>query len=296
MPFALALLLAAAVPPAAPVVAPEEESFAAAEDRALRLTVPVFANGQGPFDFTLDTGADRSVVSDRLARALALPPGRPVLVHGVVDVRPVATVRLARLRVGRIERRDLATPVLPADALGATGFLGIDALGRHEVVLDFRRRRVTLARSGPRTADPPDTIVVTGRSRFGQLILTDARIAGRKVYAIIDTGAQNTVGNMALHRLLLGGAPFAPGDGRLLGVTGGSIPAESGVISRVRLGGLTISNMPVAYAAAHSFAKFKVEDAPALLVGMDVLRGFAEVRLDFPRREARFVLPGTAAP
>ena len=293
MPSAAAILLAAAIAAAAPSSVPDVETLAGARDVALRLTVPTRVNGQGPFFFTVDTGADRSVVSDRLAAALALPPGRPVTMHGLVGAEAIGTVRLDRLRIGRAERRDVSAPVLPEHALGATGFLGIDVLANQNVVLDFRRNRITLSPS--RAEDVTGEIVVTGRSRFGQLILTDARIMGRKVYAIIDTGAQNTVGNMALHALVHGKAPFTPGEGLLIGVTGAELPAQLGYVPRVQLGGLTITNMPVAFAAAHSFERFGVGNVPALLIGMDVLRGFRRVALDFRRREARFLLDDAPA-
>jgi predicted aspartyl protease len=41
-----------------------------------RMTVEVFINGQGPFNFVVDTGADRSALSTTLAARLGLEPGR----------------------------------------------------------------------------------------------------------------------------------------------------------------------------------------------------------------------------
>ena len=43
-----------------------------------------------------------------------------------------------------------------------------------------------------------DAIVVTARNSAGRLILSDARIDGRRVDVIVDTGAQTSVGNPAL--------------------------------------------------------------------------------------------------
>ncbi|MEK6638843.1 MAG: retropepsin-like aspartic protease [Pseudomonadota bacterium] len=56
----------------APIV-PVEDIIATAEDDALRMTVPVMINGQGPFRFVIDTGADRTVISSELAERLGLP-------------------------------------------------------------------------------------------------------------------------------------------------------------------------------------------------------------------------------
>ena len=265
------------------------ETFATASDRALRMTVETQVNGRGPYRFTIDTGADRSVVSDRLATELALPAKGEVMMHGIIDAEPVRTVTVARLLVGRTEKKDIAAPVLPEPSLGATGLLGLDALANQNVVLDFKRHRITIARSADEAGDP-ETIVVTGRSKFGQLVLTDASIGSRKVYAIIDTGAQSTVGNPMMRRLVLGKEEIRSKGETLIGVTGAQIPAEFGTVPNIRLGGLTLANMPIAYADAHTFKRFGVDKVPAILVGMDVLAGFERVAVDFKRRQVRFLV------
>ena len=269
---------------------PTPETLATLRDRALRMTVATQVNGRGPYSFTIDTGADRSVVSDRLASELALPPSGSVLMHGIIDAQPVRTVTVDRLVIGRTERRGIAAPVLPEPSLGATGLLGLDALANQNIILDFKRHRITIASSHADDAGDPETITVTGRSKFGQLVLTDASIGTRKIYAIIDTGAQTTVANPVLRKLLLGSPVLRTTGAELIGVTGSVIPAEFGSVPRIRLGGMTLTNMPVAYADAHTFKKFGVDKVPAILVGMDVLAGFERVAVDFRRRQVRFLV------
>ncbi|MBW8911971.1 MAG: hypothetical protein JF564_08835 [Sphingomonas sp.] len=53
------------------------------------------------------------------------------------------------------------------------------------------------------------------------------------------------------------------------------------------MAGATIGNLPVAFADAEPFRHFGMTDRPALLLGMDVLRQFRLVRIDFPNREIR---------
>jgi predicted aspartyl protease len=295
-------MLAAVVAPAAstPVLhdaAPAAETaplerlsdrFTAVNDRAMRVTLPASVNGKGPFHFTIDTGADRSALSDRLATTLALPEGKVVIVHGIIGSEPVRTVKVDRLTIGTRERRGIAAPVFTEAALGSNGLLGVDALTGQALVLDFKRRRITMTRSDADRSDP-DTIIVVGKSRFGQLILTDAHIGGKKIVAIIDTGAEGSVGNLEMRRLLLGSPTLRPNNS-LLGVTGAEIPAENGYIPRMRLGGMTVNNMPLMFADAHTFRKFGVGDVPAILVGMDMLRRFDRVAVDFRRREVRFLI------
>src|SRR5258708_16779623 len=85
-------------PPAAPLTTPvaapapegatpeseTPESLKLAQDPSLRLTLQVKINGQGPFDFLVDTGSDRTVISRELAASLALPPAPNVLIHETV--------------------------------------------------------------------------------------------------------------------------------------------------------------------------------------------------------------------
>ena len=292
--FAAAAAALSSIPLQPVIVNPADdaapETFATLRDRALRMTVATQVNGHGPYSFTIDTGADRSVVSDRLATELALPPSGAVLMHGIIGAQSVRTVTVDRLMVGRTERRGIDAPVLPEPSLGATGFLGLDALANQNVILDFKRHRITIARSPSDEPSDPDTITVTGRSKFGQLVLTDASIGARKVYAIIDTGAQTTVGNPVLRNLLLGSPVLKVTGAELIGVTGSVIPAEFGSVPKIRLGGLTLSNMPIAFADAHTFKKFGVDKVPAILVGMDVLAGFERVAVDFRRRQVRFLV------
>jgi hypothetical protein len=55
--------------------------------------------------------------------------------------------------------------------------------------------------------------------------------------------------------------------------------------------GVDIANLPVAFADAAPFKHFGLTDKPALLLGMDALRLFRRVKIDFPNREVRFLLP-----
>jgi len=268
---------------------PDEETLRTSTDIGSRMTVATHVNGSGPFDFTIDTGSDRSVISDRLASHLSLPMGAIVSVYGITGATSVSTVRLESLRVGQRESKGIAAPVLPERSLGSSGFLGIDAMRDQRVILDFKRNRITFATSAREAMQGEEgVIVVTGRSRFGQLILTDARVGTIKVHAIIDTGAENTVGNLALRKIMLKRGAPAGYMTAIVGVTGAELPAEASTIPRIRLGGLQINNMPVAYADVRTFALFGIDDKPALLVGMDVLRSFERVAVDFKQREVRF--------
>jgi hypothetical protein len=75
-----------------------------------------------------------------------------------------------------------------------------------------------------------------------------------------------------------------------LSVTGRTLPADFTQIGRVRIGSVEIANLPVAFADAATFKQFGLARKPAILLGMQTLRLFEKVTIDFPRREIRFVM------
>lgn len=263
------------------------ETMATATDPLGRMTVMTRINGQGPFPFTVDTGANRSVISDRLAQQLDLTDNGTITIEGLIGPDEVRAVHVDHMKAGSAEQHALDTAVLPAASLGSTGFLGTDMLQGRNVILDFKRHRITLTRLEGPEAVTGQTIIVEARRRLGQLVLGDAWVGNVRVVAIIDTGAENTIGNPALRKILMGTRPTGP-IGQLIGVTGKWIPGEAGNVRNVHIGKMSLDNMPIVFADPHTFRLFKLENKPAILVGMDVLRMFDQVAIDFSRQEVRF--------
>lgn len=76
--------------------------------------------------------------------------------------------------------------------------------------------------------------------------------------------------------------------GELIGVTGKTIPGEAAKLPRIRIGTIELGGMPIVYADPNTFHLFKLDKMPAILVGMDMLRLFNRVAIDFGRSEVRF--------
>ena len=262
-------------------------------DGAMRMTVPVMVDGRGPYQFVVDTGADRTVVSRELAKYLKLGPGKPVTMHSMSGVAVADTVVVPTLRVAGQTTEAIHAPALPSQYLGSFGLLGIDSLQKRRIVMDFANRKLSVLASGEREHSDPDTIVVTARSRFGQLVLVDADVDGTPITVIIDSGAENTIGNAALRRLL--GKRHRRLEffkTELVDVTGGRLSAEFAAVGKIRIAGLTLFNPVVAFADAHPFQRYGLQNKPAMLLGMDTLRAFRRVSVDFAQRKVRFLLPG----
>lgn len=258
----------------------------------LRMTVPVTIAGGGAWPFVIDTGAERTVLSGELARRLGLPPGPMRRVMTMAGTAPTTTAIVPDLRVGRLAIGAIEAPLFPRASLGAIGMLGIDALQEHKVAIDFVRDTMALqpSRKKRRTATRSDEIVITARSLYGQLIVTDARWRGRRIAVVIDTGSNITIGNSALLRVGKSPPP-ALGETRLIAANGASIPAHLHRLDRVEIGGAIFVGVPVAVADVAPFARFGLGGRPALLLGMDTLRLFRAVEIDFANRAIVLKLP-----
>lgn len=282
------------VPPAATIVA-------TGEDLSRRMTVPVIVNGQGPFHFVIDTGADRTVISKELAEQLALTKSGTAKLHAMGGSAQVNMVRIDRIQVSDKISRKVRAAALPRKYVGADGLIGIDSLKGQRIVMDFQAGTMTLQASDAPEDDVPegvDVIVVTARTRLGQLVLADADANGQKVWVIVDTGAQNSVGNTRLRKLMVERNPSTMVKPiQMIDVLGRSTPADYTVVSRLRIGGVMLGNAALAFADAHPFKLFELDKKPSMLLGMESLRAFQRVSVDFAARKIKFLMPsGMAAP
>lgn len=267
------------------------ESLQLVQDPSLRLTLSVKINGKGPFDFLVDTGSDRTVISRELAETLALPPGPKVLIHESTGTDEAQTVVIDHLTIGNRVIDHVEAPALAAKDLGGAGMLGVDALRDLHVVMDFKAMRMSSSPSRPEVVDR-NTIVVRGRNRLGQLILVHSRIHGVPILVVVDSGAQLSVGNPALLKLLnrrsVSQTPAV--STKIISVTGRTLTIELDPIAEADVGGVVIRNMSLGFAPLPIFDRFGLGDTPALLLGMDVLSHCRRVSVDLRRREATFTL------
>jgi predicted aspartyl protease len=258
------------------------------------MTVPIRINGQGPFAFVVDTGANQSVISLELAAKLGLPVGLGIPLNGVAGVMDEPTTRATFDIGGRAQSERMAS-LLPAAAIGGDGMLGLDGLDGQRLTLDFARQSL-LIDDGSRHAWDPDEVVIKARRRDGQLTLVDVDLAGLRLTAFLDSGAQSTIGNLALRQLALTRTPTSHWTQTpIISATGQTIMAEMADLPDLRIGKLRMPNWPVAFADLHTFQMWNMTDRPAILLGVDILSRFEYVSLDFARDEVRFRLPHFSA-
>jgi predicted aspartyl protease len=261
-----------------------------------RMTVPVLIDGKGPFRFIVDSGATRTVISSTLAAQLGLPSAGTVPLHSVGGEAQVPAVHINSLYVGALPAKEITAPVLDAANLGGLGILGIDTLQGKKVVIDLIHHTMSVVAADQYVESAqPNEIVVTARSRFGQLVLADADAAGQRIYAVVDTGSMVTIGNLALRDRLVRRKRAAPQDVTITDVTGNKIVASYAPITDLRLGEFHMANVVIAFDDAHVFERFGLSNKPAMLLGMDMMAAFSRVSIDFARRRVRLVRAGDAS-
>jgi len=258
-------------------------------DRIGRIMAPVMVNGQGPFRFIVDTGASRTVLSPRLVEKLGLTlADEPLTIHGVTGAGSVPSVQVAELRAGDIVLHDRRLPVIePHVFADADGILGVEGMSGKRLEIDFDADRVAIARSRGDRAPDGFLIVPVERHRGGILVV-EARIGRVRGRALIDTGAERTLGNRELQRRLAldrrdGGDPGTLT--RVYGATDAVQQGESVIAPEIRLGDATLDNLEVTFADLPVFRVWKLEQVPAMLIGMDLLGVVAQLNVDYRRAE-----------
>jgi hypothetical protein len=273
---------------------PDAEQIAIAQDRLKRMTVSVRIDKDGPYEFIIDTASQRTILSKEIAGALALDIEDEVTIVALAGSSIVQTVFVPSLTLGKRSYDSLVSPTFRSANIGADGVLGLDSLQGQRILFDFLARNISVEdTSKPLKSRSHREIVVTARRRSGQLIFTNATIAGVKTSVIIDTGGELSIGNKALQRRLRLKSS-AMTQIRLVDVTGRSVPADYGLAEELLIDRARFGLIPIAFADIAPFKALKLDRKPALFLGMDALRQFDRVAIDFANRKIYFLIPKDA--
>lgn len=282
------------LPPLPPAVVDNKLQIGGADIAAhkvdTRMTVAVEVQGRGPFRFVVDSGADSSALGASTQRILGLPSATQAILHGMTASSLVDRVMASQLKVGQSTIDDLELPVLRDEDLGAQGLLGIDALVEQRLMMDFDKRVITIEDAHRPIPHLVGEIVIVAKRRRGQLILTQASANGHPVDAVIDTGSEITIGNLALRDLLFKRGVKSLVSGEVVGVTGVAVTMQLAHLSELRIGPILLQNVDIAFADVPPFEAFGLGDRPALFLGTDLMANFRRVSLDFRARKVRFQL------
>ncbi len=272
-------------------IKPDAEQIAIDEDQVDRMTVSVNIEGGGPYEFIIDTASQRTILSKEIAGALELEIEDEVNVVALAGSTVVQTVYVPSLTLGKRSYESLISPTFRSSNIGADGVLGLDSLQGQRILFDFVEDNIAVEDTSQKLKSRSlREIVVTARRRSGQLIFTNATIAGIKTSVIIDTGGELSIGNKALQRRLRL-KRSALQKTNLVDVTGRSVEADYGIAEELLIGRARFGVIPIAFADIAPFEALGLGRKPALFLGMDALRKFDRVAIDFANRKIYFLIP-----
>jgi Aspartyl protease len=270
------------------VEAPEPRYVAPTmRDQIGRIWAPVRINGRGPFRLVLDTGASGSGVTAMVALALGLSTtdSPPVLLRGVTGEATVPTIRVDTLSVGDIAVDSPLLPIVPDALGGAQGVLGSEGLKNKRIFIDFHHDKIVITYSRDERS-PRGFYTVPFHLVHGQLIVIDAMVGSVRTHAIVDTGGQSTIGNLAL-RAALNERSFNY-HGKPDRIVGATLAEQAGELvgaPAIAMGPIQMRDAGVTFADIYIFKYWKMVNEPALMIGMDALGTLDTLIIDYRRKE-----------
>jgi Aspartyl protease len=274
--------------PKVTVQAPEPRYVAPTlRDRIGRIWAPVYLDGKGPFRLVLDTGATESAVTAAVAKALGLTldSTSTVKLNGVMGTAIVPTIRVKTLRMGDLQRDDVLLPIVPDALGGADGVLGTEGLLDKRIFIDFRRDVITIHRSHERRA-PLGYVTVRLEIEQRHLLTSNARVGAIPVTAIIDTGSQTSIANLALREALLRRrSDYHFSKDKIVDATDAVAQGEGTALPPIYIGDIEISGSHITTGDMRIFRLWHLTDKPAILIGMDALGVVDVLVIDYRMRE-----------
>jgi hypothetical protein len=254
-------------------------------DRIGRIWAPVLINGKGPFRLVLDTGASHSAITSRVADTLGMTgQSDPIVIRGVTGTAVVPSLHVDRMEVGAVLIEPTTLPIVADVFGGAEGVLGREGMPDKRIFADFGKDVLTISRSHRERA-PANFNVIPLKLVYGGLLAAQVMIGTIHAQAIIDTGGQQTVGNLALLTALKKYPPQSIVAQDIEGVTLNLQHGNMLSTPPMDIGKLQLRGVQVTFADTYLFDHLGLTRQPTLLLGMDVLGSFDVLVIDYKLRE-----------
>jgi len=243
-----------------------------------RIVVEARVDGQGPYDFVLDTGSSISAVFDAPRDELSLEPipGVTIIVHGIAASGQFSLLNIGRLEVGSEVWADPRIVSIPSETTATAsidGILGVDFLRRYAVGFSVRERVLRLyppdlvARKFYRGwASVPLEAVHIGASGPA-LYFIDIEINGWEIQAVFDLGAGLNMINWPGARSLGLAPPQLRDDDLMSGAIDSSPVAARLNAAEVTTAGIRWRNEVFSIADLEIFETLMLRDSPAAFLG-----------------------------
>jgi Aspartyl protease len=255
-------------------------------------TIPAFVNGRGPFAFILDTGADGSALYQWFAEKEHLKKGKARDVDGQTGSVSSPTYSLKTLSVDGHTIHNIVADDLPNrhDAGVEAGVAGNDLMDGTIVIFDFPCRTVEI-RAKPvdmRSMVPSESVMVQGGSvPDGTQLTLPVTVGGVEGTAYLDTGSRDTriSPSFAAAAHIDPSSPAFRDADLIFGFKSKGTVSRIGPIGPVRFAGLTFTHAEARVIDLPVFGTFRPGGPPAMILGMDLMRGY---RLVYDHETKRF--------
>jgi predicted aspartyl protease len=250
-------------------VAPAAQARAALQFRVLQkhlIVVSVFLNGDGAFDFVLDTSATTTVITPELAGRLGL---RPTDRTELVTVSGSRIVQHSQLQSLTLDKKTLSNvdvllddlPLIRTIDSRICGFLGQNVLSQFNYLLDYRKGQIAFEEDGEWQNHLRGTRLPVERDE-GRLFFILPPVVGRTrpLRFVLDSGVPG---------LVLFDAPSGKLDLEIkrnasawitVSTNAGSRAVKSGLLPMLRVGEESFYNLPVALIPRSQENKIRSED------------------------------------
>lgn len=167
-------------------------------------TISVTVNGQGPYDFIIDSGSTKSLVFDKLnaIHNFQLSGGLEQRVLGTGSEDTFPTFAIGDIQIGSEKISGLETVILKdwaVDGVSPSGVIGLDFLARFNVVFDLENKTVSFDDEQrvkiPSSWHQSDLKRDSYGLKSGDLFTLQGRVESRRVTFLLDLGASGTIIN-----------------------------------------------------------------------------------------------------
>ncbi|MEZ5893782.1 MAG: aspartyl protease family protein [Parvularculaceae bacterium] len=264
-------------------------------------TVAVTIDGEGPYDFIIDTGATHSLVFENLASQKNFPlSGDPLQrVLGVSSEAMQPTYVVGDIALGPAVLNNAHCVILPDWTVrkrSPHGVLGLDFMASYQVVFDAENHEIRLYAA---TAEPEAQTRGWSKTRlkgntfdrdFGEMFVVEGRLNRKRTRFLVDLGASGTVinGVAAGKTALLGDKSISVNPMRgatrlneIKDANDTAVTAQPILLERLMIGRTIWKKQVVVAHNAQIFEELGVQRTPFGLLGTDLLRDRSFV-LDFP--------------
>jgi predicted aspartyl protease len=252
------------------------------------ILLPVEVNGEGPFEFILDTGAGTSLLSSELGKKLSVKVIGSKQGQSAGGAISVSLAKVSSLAAGSAKVDDVDVGLVDLSHIGKTvgakidGDLGYNFLKHFRITLDYRNNEIRLddpkrfELAGPSSA--LTEVAMRLASPAKPLILVDVYANGRGPFQFaVDTGTSTTAITPELAKQLgVASTPIGPA------TTGGAeVDVTAGVLPSFQVGGARIDQLAVVVADFFTMLSKAAGAKLDGIVGHNFLRNY-KVALDYP--------------